>query len=71
MQQRNNFSILMILLIFITSSSLFSQEVGDILWQDNFDDTETDSAMHQDVGWFYYDESDGLSGAVVKQVTDR
>ena len=71
MQQHNKFSILMILLIFITSSSIFSQEVGDILWQDNFDDTETDSAMHQDVGWFYYDESDGLSGAIVKQVNGK
>lgn len=71
MKQRNKFSILIILLIFIASSSVFSQDVGEIMWEDHFDDTATDSAMHNDVGWFYYSENDGLMGAIVKQVDGK
>lgn len=42
-----------------------AQIVGDILWQDNFDDD--DPLARYEVGWFYYGESDGLTGAVVEQ----
>ena len=56
---------LLFIILFLSSGFIFSQEVGDILWEDHFDDTATDPAMHLDVGWFYYDENDGLSGAVV------
>ncbi|MBN1480854.1 T9SS type A sorting domain-containing protein [candidate division KSB1 bacterium] len=44
---------------------LWAQSVGDILWQDNFNDE--DSLARYEVGWFYYDESDNLMGAVVEQ----
>jgi hypothetical protein len=37
----------------------------DIMWEDNFDDE--DPTAWNDVGWFYYGESDGLVGAVVEQ----
>jgi hypothetical protein len=57
--------------ILIFSGTIFAQEVGEILWEDHFEDTETDSAMHKDVGWFYYDEADGLAGAIVKQTEDN
>jgi hypothetical protein len=53
----------------MSSAALFAQEVGDIMWEDHFDDD--DPAMHNDVGWFYYDEADGLSGAIVQQVEGK
>ncbi|MCB0731474.1 MAG: T9SS type A sorting domain-containing protein [Ignavibacteriae bacterium] len=62
---------LLFIILFLSSGFIFSQEVGDILWEDHFDDTATDPAMHLDVGWFYYDENDGLSGAVVQQVDGK
>lgn len=71
MKQRDKFSILIILLTFIFSSTIFAQEVGEIMWEDHFDDTATDTAMQQDVGWFYYSENDGLSGAIVQQVDGK
>ena len=37
----------------------------DILWQDTFDDEDPTASL--DVGWFYYDERDGLSGSFVGQ----
>ncbi len=71
MNKMNNILFTMFILFFITSSAIFSQDVGDILWQDNFEDTATDSIMHNDVGWFYYGENDGLAGAIVKQVDGK
>jgi hypothetical protein len=71
MYKRNGLYYSLLLLFIFSSSIVFSQEVGEIMWEDHFDDTATDSAMHQDVGWFYYDESDGLSGAIVKQVDGK
>jgi len=54
----------------LLSSSIFAQEVGEILWQDNFNDTATDSACLVDVGWMYYGVSDGLAGSIVKQTAE-
>jgi hypothetical protein len=71
MQQSNKFNLILVLFIFMISSTIFSQEVGKILWEDHFEDTATDSAMHQDVGWFYYSENDGLAGAIVKQIDGK
>jgi len=51
----------------LLSSSILAQEVGDILWQDDYSDTATDPGCLMDVGWMYYDESDGLAGAIVQQ----
>jgi len=38
---------------------------GDDLWQDTFSDN--DVPARENVGWNYYDERDGLSGAIVEQ----
>ena len=54
----------------LVSSLSFAQEVGDILWQDNYSDTATDPGCLMDVGWMYYDESDGLAGALVQQTAE-
>ncbi len=38
---------------------------GQLLWYDTFDDE--DAKLQKQVGWQYYSEADGLSGAVVEQ----
>ena len=50
-------------MLFLFSSLSFAQ----VLWEDNFSDTATDPGCLMDVGWMYYDESDGLAGAIVQQ----
>lgn len=62
-------SLIGIAMLFL-SSSIFAQEVGDILWQDEYSDTATDPGCLVDVGWMYYDESDGLAGALVQQTAE-
>ncbi len=54
----------------LTSSAFFAQEVGEILWQDKFEDTATDPACLKDVGWMYYGENDGLAGSIVQQTDE-
>lgn len=71
MKQSNKFKIFIVLFALIVSGTITAQDVGDILWEDHFDDGATDSAMHQDVGWFYYGESDGLAGAIVKEIDGK
>lgn len=44
---------------------IFAQDVGEVMWADNFNDQ--DSLAHYEVGWFYYDASDGLMDALVEQ----
>lgn len=66
----NRISKLLFLLLLVLNNYTFSQEVGDILWEDHFDDA-ADTAMHLDVGWFYYNENDGLAGAIVTQVDGK
>jgi hypothetical protein len=48
-----------------------AQTVGDIMWQDLFEDYAEDSLLRFNVGWFYYGQSDGLFGQVVKQTPDN
>ncbi len=67
MHKKNKFSFLLSLMFLVLGSSLFAQDVGAILWEDHFEDTATDPGMLKDVGWFYYSENDGLSGAIVEQ----
>ena len=71
MKQGNKLSIIFVVFLFVMSTSVFAQEVGKILWEDHFEDAATDSAMHQDVGWFYYSEHDGLAGAIVKEIDGK
>lgn len=71
MQQSNKFNLVLVLFALMISTTIFPQEVGKILWEDHFEDTATDSGMHKDVGWFYYSESDGLAGAIVKQIDGK
>ena len=57
-------------MLLMMSSTFFAQEVGEILWQDKFEDTATDPACLKDVGWMYYGENDGLSGSIVQQTDE-
>ena len=52
----------------LLSSSIFAQEVGEILWEDDYSDTDLGCLM--DVGWMYYGENDGLFGAIVQQTPE-
>ena len=54
-------------MVLLLSSFSFAQDVGDILWQDDYSDTATDPGCLMDVGWMYYGESDGLVGSIVQQ----
>lgn len=64
-------SLLLLLGSFLLMAGLtFGQEVGETLWEDRFEDTATDPGCLVDVGWMYYDESDGLAGAIVSQTDD-
>lgn len=58
-------------MMLLFSSFSFAQEVGEILWEDNFNDTATDPGCLLDVGWMYYGPEDGLSGSIVEQVDDK
>ncbi len=71
MKHSNKLSIIFVVFLFMMSTSVFAQEVGKILWEDHFEDADTDSAMHQNVGWFYYGENDGLAGAIVKEIDGK
>jgi hypothetical protein len=51
--------------ILIPCTVIFAQEVGEVMWADDFDDDDPEA--HYNVGWFYYGESDGLTNAVVEQ----
>jgi hypothetical protein len=53
------------LVVFALSPGVGQAQDYPILWVDNFDDD--DPALRQDVGWFYYGESDGLIGQTVQQ----
>ncbi|RPI01885.1 MAG: T9SS C-terminal target domain-containing protein [Calditrichaeota bacterium] len=55
----------LLLALFVPCAVIFAQEVGDVMWSDNFDDD--DLVANYDVGWFSYGESDGLVGSVVEQ----
>lgn len=55
----------------LLSSSIIAQEVGDILWEDDYSDTATDPGCLMDVGWMYYNEDDGLAGAIVQQTAEN
>ncbi len=66
----NRISKLLFLILLVSFNYSFAQEVGDILWEDHFEDS-ADTAMHLDVGWFYYNENDGLVGAIVNQIDGK
>ncbi|MBI1932289.1 MAG: T9SS type A sorting domain-containing protein [Ignavibacteriales bacterium] len=70
MKMLNRFYSMLIFIFLISANFTFSQEVGDILWEDHFEDM-SDTAMHNDVGWFYYSENDGLMNAIVKQADGK
>jgi len=57
-------------MMFLFSSFSFAQEVAEILWEDNFNDTATDPSCLIDVGWMYYGENDGLFGSIVEQTDE-
>ena len=53
------------MILIVLPTILLSQQVGDILWMDDFNDDDPEARY--EVGWFYYDEADGLMDAVVQQ----
>ena len=60
--------VLFLVLGFTTQVS--AQSVGDVMWEDHFDDPENDYLLN-DVGWVYYGEEDDLVGQVVMQTEDE
>ncbi len=50
--------------------ALMAQTVGDVVWEDHFDDAENDYLL-SNVGWLYFGESDGLVGQEVAQTGDQ
>jgi hypothetical protein len=66
----NRVIISLMFLLFIVSISS-AQTVGDIMWQDLFEDYAEDSVLHKNVGWFYYGQGDGLFGQITKQTPDN
>ncbi len=49
--------------VIIDNVSVYKE--GDHLWQDTFSDN--DIAARENVGWFYYDERDNVTGTIVEQ----
>jgi hypothetical protein len=46
-----------------------AQEIGDIVWEDHFDDPVNDYLLNN-VGWMYFGEEDGLVGQEVSQTEE-
>jgi hypothetical protein len=49
--------------VIIDNVSVYKE--GDILWEDTFNDNDT--PVHENVGWNYYNERDGVTGTIVEQ----
>ncbi len=54
--------------LFMTTAG--AQTIGDVMWEDHFDDAEQDYLL-SNVGWLYFGESDDLVGQVVMQTDDQ
>ena len=62
---KSSYKLMMVVfsLLFVVSMS-FGQEVGDLMWEDLFNEAETDAGLLSNVGWWYYGENDGLFGQI-------
>ncbi len=60
-----SYKVMMVFLsvLFLVSLSL-GQEVGDLMWEDLFNEPDTDPGVLYNVGWWYYGENDGLFGQI-------
>jgi len=70
MQKGYKSLVALISMMLLISSFTLAQEVGAVLWEDNFNDTATDPVCLQNVGWMYYGEGDGLAGSIVSQTAE-
>jgi hypothetical protein len=70
---KKSYWIMMMVVLFLSFLvlSLQAQTVGDIMWEDHFEDTATDSLLLVNPGWFHYGESDGLVNQIVKQMVEE
>ena len=66
--QKLGATIICALVLFFTIN-LQAQEVGEIIWEDHFDDPAQDYLLNN-VGWLYFGEDDGLAGQVTMQSED-
>ena len=64
-----SYKILMVVLsmLFLVSVSM-GQAVGDLMWEDLFNEPSTDPGVLYNVGWWYFGENDGLFGQVSENV---
>jgi hypothetical protein len=70
MNKTYQFLILMIsMFILLFMASVQGQTVGDIMWEDHFDDPVNDFLLNN-VGWLYFGEEDDLVGQQVAQTAE-
>ena len=58
------------LFILLLMSPVQGQVIGDIIWEDHFDDEANDFLLNN-VGWMYFGEDDGLVGQQVLQTAEE
>ena len=51
-------------------SGLQAQEIGEVVWEDHFDDPVNDYLLNN-IGWMYFGEEDNLIGQEVMQTEDE
>ncbi len=67
MRKSYNFlTTLLSIMVLFFSVNLFAQEIGEVIWEDHFDDPAQDFILNN-VGWLYFGEDDGLVGQVTMQ----
>ncbi len=63
-------TLILSLFIVLLMSPVQGQVVGDIIWEDHFDDEANDFLL-SNVGWMYFGEDDGLVGQQVSQTAEE
>ncbi len=70
---KKNYSLIYLIVLFafgLFLSTAGAQTVGEVMWEDHFDDAEQDYLLNN-VGWLYFGEDDDLVGQVVMQTEDQ
>ena len=71
MKKNYNLVYLFVLFAFVAfMAAANAQAVGDVMWEDHFDDAENDFLLNN-VGWLYFGPDDGLEGQTVMQTDDQ
>ncbi|KAA3618655.1 MAG: T9SS C-terminal target domain-containing protein [Calditrichaeota bacterium] len=71
MKHVTKWSLITLVLCLFFAAGLSAQTADYLYWEDNFNDTATDPALFENVGWFYYGPNDGLVGQEVRQENDE